>query len=32
SQGSVCLVINSNAFDESDYIRDYKAFLNFKQI
>jgi dTDP-4-dehydrorhamnose 3,5-epimerase-like enzyme len=32
SQGSVCLVINSNAFDESDYIRDYQAFLNFKQI
>jgi dTDP-4-dehydrorhamnose 3,5-epimerase-like enzyme len=31
SQGSVCLVINSDAFDEEDYIRDYQKFLEFKQ-
>jgi len=27
SQGSVCLVVNSDQFDESDYIRDYDFFL-----
>jgi hypothetical protein len=25
--GSVCLVLASALFDESDYIREYKAFL-----
>jgi len=28
SQGSVCLVLNSGKFDESDYIRDYQTFLD----
>ncbi len=26
SSGSVCLVLNSGEFDESDYIRDYATF------
>ncbi len=30
SGGSVCLVITSQLFLESDYIRDYDEFLNFK--
>jgi len=30
SQGSVCLVLNSNQFDESDYIRNYQDFLSLK--
>ncbi len=30
SQGSVCLVLNSAPFDESDYIRNYHSFLNTK--
>ncbi len=30
SQGSVCLVLNSGKFDESDYIRDYQTFLASK--
>jgi len=28
SSGSVCLVLASDEFDESDYIRDYKEFIN----
>lgn len=28
--GSICLVLASDVFDESDYIRDYDAFLNSK--
>ena len=28
SSGSVCLVLASAPYDESDYIRDYDAFLN----
>ena len=28
SQGSVCLVLNSDKFDEADYIRDYKSFIS----
>lgn len=28
--GSVCLVMASEVFDESDYIRDYNVFLNSK--
>ena len=27
SAGAVCLVMNSDVFDEADYIRDYDAFL-----
>lgn len=30
SSGSVCLVLASEVFDEDDYIRDYKQFLDFK--
>ena len=28
SSGSVCMVLASAHYDESDYIRDYQAFLN----
>jgi len=28
SSGSVCMVLASNHYDESDYYRDYQAFLN----
>ena len=31
SSGSVCLVLASNEYDESDYIRDYKDFELFKR-
>ena len=31
SSGAVCLVIASDVFDESDYIRDYDVFLKGKQ-
>ena len=30
SSGSVCLVLASEEFDESDYIRDYDLFINLK--
>ena len=30
SQGSVCLVLNSDKFSESDYIRDYEKFRLLK--
>jgi hypothetical protein len=30
SQGSVCLVLNSDQFDEADYIRDYHKFIALK--
>lgn len=30
SSGAVCLVLASNFFDESDYIRNYEDFLNAK--
>ncbi len=29
SSGAVCLVLASEAYDETDYIRDYQAFLDF---
>jgi dTDP-4-dehydrorhamnose 3,5-epimerase-like enzyme len=32
SSGSVCLVLASNLYDESDYFRDYNAFLRAKEI
>lgn len=31
SSGSICLVIASDVFDESDYIRDYNEFLESKK-
>ena len=31
SSGSVCLVLASEVYDEADYIRDYKKFLDSKQ-
>lgn len=30
SSGSVCLVLASEKYDESDYIRDYEAFVEYK--
>lgn len=30
SSGSICLVLASDEYDEMDYIRDYKDFLNNK--
>lgn len=30
SAGSVCLVLASEKYDESDYIRDYESFLRWK--
>ena len=27
SQGAVCMVLASHPYDESDYFRDYNAFL-----
>jgi hypothetical protein len=31
SSGSVCLVLSSHKYIESDYIRDYTEYLNFKK-
>jgi dTDP-4-dehydrorhamnose 3,5-epimerase-like enzyme len=31
SSGAVCLVLASDVFEESDYIRDYDTFLNSKK-
>ncbi len=31
SSGAICLVLASHKYDESDYIRDYKEFLEFKK-
>ena len=30
SSGAICMVLASEVYDENDYIRDYKEFLNFK--
>ena len=30
SSGAVCLVIASNVFEEEDYIREFKEFLESK--
>lgn len=30
SSGSICLVLTSMEYDESDYIRDYPEFIDFK--
>ena len=32
SSGSVCLVLASETFDESDYIREYGEFLAFRNL
>lgn len=32
SSGAVCLVVASAVFNEADYIRDFKEFLQFKSI
>ena len=32
SSGAICLVLASDYFDESDYFRDYKKFIQFKHI
>ncbi len=29
SSGAVCLVLSSDVFDEEDYIRDFKVFLDY---
>lgn len=31
SSGSICLVLASHKFDESDYIRDYKEYLDYEK-
>ncbi len=31
SSGSVCLVLASLNFDENDYFRDYKSFIEYKR-
>lgn len=31
SSGSVCLVLASEKYDEEDYVRDYKDFINYKK-
>ena len=31
SSGSVCMVLASEKYDESDYIRDYQEFLDYKK-
>lgn len=31
SSGAICLVLASQTYDASDYIRDYDKFLKFKQ-
>lgn len=31
SSGSICLVLASIPYSESDYIRNYEAFLNYKR-
>ena len=32
SSGAICLVLASHGYDEGDYLRDYHAFLKFKNI
>lgn len=31
SSGSICLVLASHNYDETDYFRDYQEFLNFRK-
>jgi hypothetical protein len=30
SSGAICLVLASEKYDETDYLRDYRQFINFK--
>jgi len=32
SSGSICMVLASHLYNESDYIRDYDEFINYKRI
>ncbi len=32
SSGAVCLVLASDVYNEDDYIRDYEAFKNYKNV
>lgn len=32
SSGAICLVLASEKYDESDYIRDYDSFIKLKQL
>lgn len=32
SSGSICLVLTSHVYDESDYIRNYDEFLSFNKV
>ena len=32
SSGAVCLVLASNPYDETDYLRDYKEFQKYKNV
>ena len=32
SSGSVCLVLASHLYDETDYIRDYKKYIRYKHL
>ena len=32
SSGSVCLVLASEKYEESDYIRDYEEFIKYKNV
>lgn len=32
SSGSVCLVLASEKYEESDYIRDYEKFIKYKNV
>ena len=32
SSGAICLVLTSHKFDEADYIRDYKEFVEWKSL
>ena len=32
SSGAICLVLASAKYEDSDYIRDYKGFVNFKTL
>lgn len=32
SSGAICLVLASELYDEADYIRDYKKFIQYKQM
>lgn len=32
SSGAICLVLASEVYKESDYIRDYEAYLNYRMV